>query len=374
MRVTRLLRQVASDILQQAGWIVLYGLAMTVALLPLGFVFPNLERALEETRAAAPYKSSDVALIRAHDLTGADSAREETPSGVSSRASLIRCFIESGRGGCCIVADGTGEFEQVIVFLGTYAEVVPLELGEDPLTLYVSADVASSHGQDTLEITGSTLRFEVLPADFCFWRLGYMMFGQSTWDFSRTLVACTHDFDIAMSLLGWDDADAEALGLLDGALCVGASDSELLELSCAAYDDGIYLDVIPSQVVLESSTGPGAGLYVAYLLLFGIAGVGLSCVALLNVHALIGSKLPTYAVCRLFGATLAETFARMVLLALSFQVLPAAVILLTGEVFLPGGLRLVVIALILAAVCSIAVTSVVYRSLVSSIRCGRLAA
>lgn len=92
---------------------------------------------------------------------------------------------------------------------------------------------------------------------------------------------------------------------------------------------------------------------------------------LVNVRALLRSKLPVYAVCRLFGATLAESLLRMVLLALSFQVIPLVVLLAVGDALPADGLRIVVLALAAAAVCSVAVAVSVYRDLAGAVANGR---
>lgn len=373
----RLLRQIADDVLQEIWWIALYGVAMAVALVPLGFVYPNLVRALEEVRALSPYELDKTVLLRTDSLLEEGRSRGVAQGGLAGRsdpesfhALLSRLFSEDGCAGACIIADGTGEFEQTIVFLGAYSEVVPLERGAGPLTLYVSRDVAENHEDGTVEVAGERRGFEALPDDFCFYRLGYMMFGQSTWDFSRTLVVCSYNLDAVTNVLGWPEGEGD-LELLDGALCVGATEGDLAELREAAYGEGLYVGAFRARGVLEGSSGSGAGLYVAYLLLFGLAGAGLLGVTLVNVRALLRSQLPVYAVCRLFGATLAESLLRMVLLALSFQVIPLVVLLAVGDALPADGLRIVVLALVAAAVCSVAVAVSVYRDLAGAVANGR---
>lgn len=261
----RLMRQVAGDVLQEIWWIALYGVAMAVALVPLGFVYPNLVRALEEVRALSPYELDKTVLLRTDSLLEEGRSRGVAQGGLAGRSDLAsfhallsRLFSEDGCAGACIIADGTGEFEQTIVFLGAYSEVVPLERGAGPLTLYVSRDVAEDHAEGTVEVAGERRGFEALPDDFCFYRLGYMMFGQSTWDFSRTLVVCSYDLDAVTDVLGWPEGEGD-LELLDGALCVGATEGDLMELREAAYGEGSMWESLPQGALLRKPRAPGRG-------------------------------------------------------------------------------------------------------------------
>lgn len=330
----RLLKQIIGDIFQELSWIVLYGIVLTVILLPLDSVVGWLQESFDSTQAVLSYDIANTISITTRsldDYTSSDSQisnNQQASSGNQISPSYLRSLLSpEGKGGLCLISTSSLlGVDQVIILAGTYVDVVDLEEnGGD--TYYLSADVASDRESGTIKINGEDRAFNILPEDFCFYRLRRSLISSRNMDLSRTMVVLTRDYDTLVDLMG---GTAYSNSILDGLIMVGASDRQIAELLSTAYGCGLYTETMSMADVLKDSSLSGLD-YAAdinYLVLIVGSSASLFAFMLLNVYSLLKSKMHSYSLSFLFGAPRREIFVRMIALVVSFQILPLTCLLL----------------------------------------------
>ena len=324
----RPLRQALSDYTRELGWAVLYGTLLAIVISGLVRVTLSWSVVIAQNESITRFEEAKVNAVvtgtlpfdaRSADSIGNDAlALDDYLSDVLSPGGKAGTFVD-------LPGESAGYpqlFDRTVVFLGAYAELTPYEPdASQGVSVAVSRDLADEAG-GTIKLGGTTHELSAVPEDMdLFHPLWYVSTADFANTYQKTLFVFCPDYNLIRELLP-ELSYADPLGRL---ILLDPDTSDIVRLRQTALDArGMLADVRTVEEQNANDARTGLRTNALYLFFFATSTTVLSGAMLMNLHRLLAQKVPTYAICHLFGASFRECFVRAFLLAALYQAIPVA--------------------------------------------------
>ena len=354
----RSLRLAFRDIINEAGWIALFGIVMSIVayalirtiyvIMPVADENAAIERFADKGASVVcvdtfPYQPES-SMVRLPNTRFDFSIPDEL------RASLGE-DLSQGKAGTFVtlweVPMGCGDIpaEQTVVFLGAYADLTKYERDQaSPVALAVSRDLADYAGK-VVAIGGSNVKVGLIPEDMDIYHpLYYHRPEEVALSYPKTVFAFIPNYELACEVLpGLVDAN-----LLDRLTLFNPSENEVADLRKEILaSKGMLTGVrtIEQQMGILEQAGNRA--HASYLVYFLITVIALIVALAASLYRSLSSKVPVYVIHHIFGASLREIRVRMALFSMSYLIAPvivAAVLLRSAGMMTPCAIAILVTA------------------------------
>ena len=354
----RSLRLAFRDIINEAGWIALFGIVMSIVayalirtiyvIMPVADENAAIERFADKGASVVcvdtfPYQPES-SMVRLPNTRFDFSIPDEL------RASLGE-DLSQGKAGTFVtlweVPMGCGDIpaEQTVVFLGTYADLTKYERDQaSPVALAVSRDLADYAGK-VVAIGGSNVKVGLIPEDMDIYHpLYYHRPEEVALSYPKTVFVFIPNYELACEVLpGLVDAN-----LLDRLTLFNPSENEVADLRKEILvNKGMLTGVrtIEQQMGILEQAGNRA--HASYLVYFLITVIALIVALAASLYRSLSSKVPVYVIHHIFGASLREIRVRMALFSMSYLIAPmvvAAVLLRSAGMMTPYAIAILVTA------------------------------
>lgn len=354
----RSLRLAFRDIINEAGWIVLFGIVMSIVayalirtiyvIMPVADENAAIERFADKGASvvcvdAFPYQpeSSMVRLPNTRfDFTIPDELRASLGEDLSQgKAGTFVTLWEVPMGCEDIPA------EQTVVFLGAYADLTKYERDQaSPVALAVSHDLAD-HAGKVVAVGGSNVKVGLVPEDMDIYHpLYYHRPEEVALSYPKTVFAFIPNYELACEVLP-ELVDAN---LLDRLTLFDPTEKEVADLRKEILvNKGMLTGVrtIEQQMGILEQAGNRA--HASYLVYFLLTVIVLIVALAASLYRSLSRKVPVYVIHHIFGATLREIRVRMALFSMSYLIAPmvvAAVLLRSIGMMTPCAIGILVTA------------------------------
>ena len=354
----RSLRLAFRDIINEAGWIALFGIVMSIVayalirtiyvIMPVADENAAIERFADKGASVVcvdtfPYQPKS-SMVRLPNTRFDFSIPDEL------RASLGE-DLSQGKAGTFVtlweVPMGCGDIpaEQTVVFLGAYADLTKYERDQaSPVALAVSRDLADYAGK-VVAIGGSNVKVGLIPEDMDIYHpLYYHRPEEVALSYPKTVFVFIPNYELACEVLpGLVDAN-----LLDRLTLFNPSENEVADLRKEILvNKGMLTGVrtIEQQMGILEQAGNRA--HASYLVYFLITVIALIVALAASLYRSLSSKVPVYVIHHIFGASLREIRVRMALFSMSYLIAPmvvAAVLLRSAGMMTPCAIAILVTA------------------------------
>ena len=326
--MTRPLRQALSDYANELGWAVLYGMLLAIVISGLVRIALSWSVVVAQNESITRFEKAKVSVV----VTGTlpfDARSEDLPGNdvLALDNYLSDVLSPDGKGGTFVDLPGESAgyprlFDRTVVFLGAYTELTPYEPdASQEVSVAVSQDLADKVG-DTIELGGTTHELSAVPEDMdLFHPLWYVSTADFANTYQKTLFVFCPSYDLAQKLL----PELSYADPLDRLVLLDPDASDIVRLRQTVLDArGMLADVRTVEEQNANDARTGLRTNALYLIFFATSTAVLSGAMLMNLHRILAQKVPTYAICHLFGASFRECFMRAFLLTALYQAIPVA--------------------------------------------------
>ena len=328
----KLIRQVLSDIRKEIGWIIFFGVLMSAVIITFISVTTNYRRTAERNRYISSFTDNNVMLTYIYD-TEYKVDKEEVPVSSGEKEDfyeyLSEVFSEDGNAGNYFsMGSGVGDkdlgFDNIYVLLGTYADRTPYKRDRsEQISFAVSYDLKDTVGE-TITIEDREFPLHVAPENMSIYHpMTYISNERGRLD--NTLFVFTRDVDLLREVFPsnnyWDLFKKELYFyrfILDD-----PTEDDLVRVKKVVSENiGGYLSTQSIFDRIKSVEEVGVRTHSQYLILYISAIVILLVSMFLNIYKILTRKTTEYATHYLFGATDSFIYARMLLFAFSYNIIP----------------------------------------------------
>lgn len=325
--------QAGRDLIRELGFVLLYGLLAAVVM--SGFIksAAGIKRMVSTAGFVSALKNGGVDMVILEGMGSYENVEPSEREGAypSLDAFLAEGLSEGGRlGGAAVKRmGGAGGFDNLIIVVGRMVDIAFPEAPEDR-TVYaaVSPDLSERIGTNAV-INGNEFPIEAaVPEGFT---AGTLYSRTQDADTERALFLFVRDHKSAAANIGIAPQE-----LLTKLIVVGADEEYKAGLmSIISGATGMHARIWSADDYLLFTGDSGAKYLKLRLAFFAVASFALIAAMVMNLSRIIDAHGNDYRVNRLFGATKAQTFLRMLWLAVGFDLLPAVYIVI--RVMLPVG-------------------------------------
>ncbi|MBQ4448489.1 MAG: hypothetical protein II897_09420 [Clostridia bacterium] len=324
--------QAIRDLFRELGFVLLYGLLAAIVLSSFINSVSGIKRILSTAKYVSQFKNGSVDMVI---LEGMGSYKNVEPSeredAVPIDAFLREGLSKDGRlGGSAVVRNGGADgFDNVIIVVGRMVDIALDGVPEDrQVYAAVSHDLSAMIGTSA-KINGNEFPIEAaVPKDIT---VGTLYNRTQSTDTKRALFLFVRDYESASAKLGISPQQ-----FLMKLVVVGADEeykSELIGRISGAT--GMHTRIWSADDYLQLTGDSGTKYLKLKLAFYAAASFALIAAMIMNLSRIIDAHENDYRVNRLFGATKAQTFLRMLWLAIGFNMIPAIYIVI--KVMLPLG-------------------------------------
>lgn len=328
--------QAAEDLFHELGFVLLYGVLAAIVLSSFINSISGIKRMLSTAYFVSSYKNRQVDMVILESMGSYKNAADGGQAAISSSdANALDRFLAEGLsregrlGGAAVIRqEGEEGFDNLIITVGKMVDLALPGAPEDrPIYAAVSPELSEKVGT-SVTINGNELYIEAtVPEDITIGTL-----------YSRTQAS---DTKRALFIFARDHEDAKAVGALPRQflmklVAVGADEEYKAELiSTISKATGMHARIWTADDYLRFTGDSGTKHIKLRLVFFAVASFTLIAAMIMNLSRVIDVHEKDYLVNRLFGATGAQTFMRMLWLAVGFNLLPAVYTVI--KVMLPLG-------------------------------------
>lgn len=372
----KLLRQVLSDLLREAGWVILYGVMTAMVIMAFILIYASYQTVEAKNDSISKFTANGISFVQVGSAqynapkkapsTSWDGGTEE-----SLEEYFTDIFSENGCGGTFVFLWERCGYQQVIILLGCYTDLTPFQTEEaEPITFAVSHDLKDTKAE-TITFSGVDYPLYTAPENMEIYHPLFYMDSDSLL-MENTLFVFTKDYELIKSIFPkstyWEIRETD---LLSRFILASPSQEEIVRLrNVVGNSIGQYVSVQSVDAFLQSTTSSGLRTHQTYLLFYISATSILLGAMLVNIYRILQRKMPEYAVHHLFGASERFLYARMLLFSVGYHILPlgACIRILERNRMASAS---TIGGLILWVVCVSAVLSgVVYRRFLAKFRQG----
>lgn len=325
-----LLKQIFSDIKKEIGWVIFYGLLAMIVLVTLiymGDTFDtiasdvNMLKFLEKnnvtiiTREQAKYDSDPIKSSPNYDIANVERIDEYFTSE----------FSADGKAGSMVIMHGYFGYDNVIVILGAYADIMPcpVEL-KDPVTFVASYDTKDTK-PDTIKLVGKEYPLYLAYKQMQLLHPAYYQMNTTNGSLDNTLYVYSQDYtafkEMFPSNVYWDLTSDQYFNIF---ILKNAADEDVLRLrNVVSKNSGAFLYASTVKEYMGSgNVDDNMRTAQIKMMFYIISSVALIGAMIMNIYRVVKRKIPEYVTHHLFGASEAFIFARMFIFALLYHVLP----------------------------------------------------
>ena len=345
------LKQAAHDLFKEWAWLLLFGAFSAVVLYRFVLAVGSIPSLVEAARTVSAYKREGIYLVinsvsdELYSIPDGMKAEAAGPGAVTPLNELMKKgFAEDGCLGGRLFLPFRDQtlFDNIMIITGKMIDLADLDVPEDAdIYIAVSPDRADAVGKRFAYDGNELFVSAALPEGLS---IGAISGNVSSDELNNTVVFFARDYD-AVYRLFWYSGEHYLS-------CLIAVDpepefmTELLKSVMAAT--GAVPTVRTAQEQLEITGDMGAKQLFLRLAFFAAASLAVIAALVMNLTRVIDARMRAYAVDRLFGASNAHIFLRMLLFALGFELIPIAytalrILFPTGLSFEDGTERLVIL-------------------------------
>lgn len=329
--------QANKDLIHELGFVLLYGVLAAIVLSSFINSISGIKRIFSTAYFVSSYKNNHIDMVI---LEGMGSYKNDPGGAQIGNASndvysmdrfLAEGLSRDGRLGGAAVKKQGGEddFDNLIIVVGKMVDITLSDVPEDrPVYAAVSPELSERVGTNAA-INGHDFQIEAtVPEDIT---IGTLYSRTQNTDTKRALFLFVRDYEKAAAAIGI--APQQFLMKL---VVVGADDEYKAELiSLISSATGMHTRIWTADDYLNLTGDSGTKYLKLKLVFLAIASFALIAAMIMNLSRIIDAHENDYRVNRLFGATKAQTFLRMLWLAIGFNMIPAIYIVI--KVMLPLG-------------------------------------
>lgn len=325
-----------NDLRREIGWVILYGVLAAVVLHSFIGSISGLRKSLSTARFLSGFRQNDVDML-VLESTGSyriqknDLQEAQIPQAKPLEKLFNDELSRDGRLGGAIVFPSASDsrFDSTVLIVGRMAELLPIEIPNDSELTFAVSSVNADRVGTSVKIGSSDYPIEATVPEGTM--VGTLYNHTRSGDLDNALLVFARDYTAAYKVFG--SMPEQYLFKL---IAIDADDAFRAELiksaSCAT---GMHARLWSARSYLKFSGDAGVQYLFLRLIFFGIASFALIAAMVMNLLRVLDAHTNDYSVHRLFGATNAQTFARMLLLAIGFHIIP--VIYIVFRVMLPIG-------------------------------------
>lgn len=322
------------DLRREIGWVLLYGVLTAIVLSSFIGSISGFRQNLTTARFLSGFKQNRVDMLileskGSYRISKTDG--QEAPTKAKQLDALFREALskDGTLGGVAELSSAPSGFARTVLIVGRMADCMPVRVPNDR-DLYLA--VSSSHA----DRVGTSVKIgrEELPIEATVpngTMVGTLYNHTRSGDLDDALFVFAKDYSTAYKTFYCAPND-----FLFRLIAVDADDAfktELLESVSSAA--GMHARLWSAQAYLRQTGDSGMQYLLLRIVFFGIASFALIAAMVMNLLRVLDAHTNDYAVHRLFGATKAQTFLRMLLLAIGFHIIPVAYI--ACRILLPPG-------------------------------------
>lgn len=333
---------------------------MSCAAAALILMAANAALIADEGSATELFARRDASAVRVVESPLAEPAGEKDAASARLRdpevllALFDELLVSGGRAGSIVRVPGGLGFDQVLVFVGAYAELMGFGGSGESVSLAVSRDQADA-APEALELAGRSYPLGVAPEDL---GIPYPSYYEGpelvAENYPNTLFVFCADYRLACELVPeirsvepWD-------GPLGGLVLFGATTDDEARLRSAVLDaTGRCVRVTPVDALEVSEGFESPRTQRAVTAFYVVAAVAIAVVLVTSLYGALVRRAGELAICHLLGAPLWALYVRMAAFALIYQAIPGAVALWSmgsvGPVWQEASAALPVVALAVVA-------------------------
>lgn len=326
----KLLKQVASDLRKETGWVVFYGFVTAMAIMAFILIGLSYQFVGAQNDAISRFERSHISFIQLKELGLNIPADVPAPQAGTSETQddyFANAFSKDGNGGTFVQLRGKLGFRQIFLLLGEYADLTPFSPSEDEEITFAASYDLHEDVSDTIQIKGCEYPLHMAPENMSIYHPLYFIFGEHE-QLDSTLFVFSHSYQKVQELF----PAAEYLELNEtineGAfwnrfILKAPGEQDLTELKNLVYSGSGKIAVIQSmEEYLENTGASGQRTHRTYVLFYISSAMILIGAMLINIYQVLKRRIADYATHHLFGAPSGFIFARMFLFALAYQLLP----------------------------------------------------
>ncbi len=333
----KLLKQVASDLLKETGWVVFYGFVTAMAIMAFVLIGLSYQFVGAQNEAISRFERGSISFIQSKELSlniPIDDPVSRAGNPEAQDNYFADVFSENGNGGTFVQLHGSLGYRQIFLLLGEYADLTPFSPPEDEdITFAASYDLREDIS-DTIRIKDCEYPLYVTPEDMSIYHPLYFISGEHG-QLDGTLFVFSHDYRKVQELfpttkyLELNETLNEGV-LWNRFILKAPSEQDLTELRNLIYSGSGKITVIQSMdEYLKNTAASGQRTHRTYVLFYISSAIILIGAMLINIYQILKRRTFDYATHHLFGASSMFIFARMFLFALAYQVIPVC-----GTVFI----------------------------------------
>ena len=355
--IATLLRQLLRDVRRELGWIVVYGALMSCAATALVLMAANAALVSDKGSATELFALRDASAVSVVESSLAEPADEKDvpPRDPEVLFDLFdELLVSGGRAGSIVRVPGGLGFDQVLVFVGAFAELMSYGGADEPVVLAVSRDQAGT-APETLELAGRSYPLGVAPDDMGIPYPSYYEGPELVADnYPNALFVFCTDYRLACELVPEIRSVGPSDGPLGGLALFGATPDDEARLRSAVLDaTGRCVRVTPVDELGAAEGFESPRTQRAVIAFYVVAAVAIGVVLVTSLYGALARRVGELAICHLFGAPLWALYVRMAAFALIYQAIPGAVTLWSlgsvGPVWREASAALPVVALAVVA-------------------------
>ncbi len=326
----KLLKQVASDLLKETGWVIFYGFVTAMAIMAFVLIGLSYQFVGTQNEAISRFERSGISFIQSKELSlniPIDDSMPQVGTSETQDDYFANVFSKDGNGGTFVQLHGKLGFQQIFLLLGEYADLTPFSPPEDADIAFAASYDLREGVSDTIQIKGCEYPLYVAPEDMSIYHPLYFISGEHE-QLNDTLFVFSHNYQKVRELFPTSEYLELNETLNEGVLwnrfiLETPSDQDLTELRNLIYSGSGKIAVIQSMEEYLKNTGAsGQRTHRTYVLFYISSAIILVGAMLINIYRVLKRRTADYATHHLFGASSKFIFARMFLFAIAYQVIP----------------------------------------------------
>lgn len=324
----KLIKQVASDLLKEMGWVLFYGIMTSAVIMAILLIGQSYAHVSSQNEAITQFVDNRITLTRIQGTQyNASKVPAPFPSCVQEAETLSAYYEEvfspNGNGGTYAMMPGRLGYMQVIVLLGQYADLTPYgTTSEDGVTFAVSYDLKDKT-EDTISLNGNEYPLSIAPEDMELYHPLFYLTAESGY-LNNTLFVFSKDYaemkEVFPASEYWELRERDLLGRM---ILSNPDEQDIIRLrSVVSKHTGNYVNVQTTEDYLSSTTITGVRTHQTYLFFYITSVFVLFGAMLVNLYRILRRKIPDYVTHHLFGASSSFVFARMLWFGLLYNAIP----------------------------------------------------
>lgn len=328
----KLLKQVASDLFKETGWVIFYGFVTAMAIMAFILIGVSYQLVVAQNDAINCFRKNSISFIQLKELSLDHISNSDITPQVEAYEMqddyFTKAFSREGNGGTFVLLPGAMGYQQIILLLGEYADLTPFSPPEnEDITFAASFDLRGDIA-NVIQIKGNEYPLYLAPKDMSIYHPLYFKSGEYE-QLNSTLFVFSHDYDKVKTLFPATEYLELNETLNKGVfwnrfILKSPSTQDLIQIRDLIYSISGKVTVIQSiEEHIRNTAASGQRTHRTYMLFYVSSAIILIGAMLINIYRVLRRKSSDYATHRLFGASTKFIFARMFLFALAYQVIPA---------------------------------------------------